>query len=72
MVQVEVASWARYLVDIPVPLVIRTHPGGSRRALRPGLKTTVQLLELFWAGKGRGIPQQVRSRHVERGVNRGE
>ena len=56
-----------YEVHIPCP----TGYEDPSCALSPGLKATAQLLELFWAGKGRGIPQQVRSRHVECGVNRG-
>ena len=37
--------WNR--VDIPASLVMRNHPGGSQCALSPGLKATVQLLELL-------------------------
>ena len=42
-----------YGVDIPAPLVMKTHPGGSWCSLDPGLKATTQLLELLlgWQGE---------------------
>ena len=42
-----------YGVNIPAPLVMKTHPGGSQCSLDPGLKATTQLLELLlgWQGE---------------------
>ena len=44
-----------YRVDIPAPLVMKTHPGGSQCALSPGLKATAQLVELSLDWWGRGV-----------------